>query len=348
MIPSLFPYFDNSTDQLYDGATIQTCHFCKRRFAKSPECRQHYASLLTKTEGYYECPFGFTSRNLYFLGNLIVITGIIAFPRFNTQNERARAKDAPQNKVSRELVECFRALFHNIETCRADAIDEAAQVFPQSFHELRKLNAAILQHAEKEMRDTRETPGLLSIRSAAELMRNNFDILEALSNLDGMKALPTDATINLFDLIYKIKRIFNEKASARKLSISVDGVSPIIRGSQKSFPIVPAVLLENAIKYGRQHSVIRATISVEGSKAIITFENETDHPIDSVNCFNRGSRYAGNSVEGGGYGLYLAREIVRAHHGEIRCEIDDKLVRMIIELPLKEVMQKKNSTPTIK
>jgi replicative DNA helicase len=79
-------------------------------------------------------------------------------------------------------------------------IQDGTKVLPQAFHELRKLNGAVLQHAEREMRENGESSGLSSIKSAAELMRNNFDILEALSNIEGMRALPSDSTINLYDL----------------------------------------------------------------------------------------------------------------------------------------------------
>ena len=135
-------------------------------------------------------------------------------------------------------------------------------------------------------------------------MRNNFDILEALSNIDTMRAVPLDDTINVYDLLYKTRCVYLERATARKMELSVTGVRAIVRGSRKSFPIVPAVLLENAIK----------------------------------NCFNRGSRFAGDSVEGGGFGLFLAKEIVLAHKGEIKCEKVGATVRMLVKMPMEKIV----------
>lgn len=167
-------------------------------------------------------------------------------------------------------------------------------------------------------------------------MRNNFDILEALSNIEGMKALPTEATISLLDLTYKTKRVLEQRASAREMHIHLDGVKAIIRGNQKSFPIVPAVLLENAIKYGRPRSVITADVSAVNNKAVLTVRNETDFFIDPVRCFERGVRFS-DAVEGGGFGLFLAREIVLSHNGNIRCENSSGKIEMIVELPLVKV-----------
>ena len=172
------------------------------------------------------------------------------------------AKRFPENKVTRESIETGVAFIRQVEQYRPDEIQKASRVLPQAFHELRKLNGAVLQHAEREINEIGERRSLLSIKSAAELMRNNFDILEALSNIEGIRALPNDSTINLFDLVFKMKRVFQEKASERGISIAVNGVRAIVCGSQKSFP-VPAVLLENAIKYGTKGSVIRADISLE-------------------------------------------------------------------------------------
>lgn len=338
MIPSPFPIVDLQTESLKDGLEVPSSSFCKTAMIARPECVNHYRHLATQKEGYYECPFGFTSRSFFFETRMHIITGVIAFPRFNTGQERERAKRFPGNKCTRASVDGVVNFLREVETLRADAIAESAKVLPQAFHELRKLNGAVLQHAEREITEIGERRGLLSIRSAAELMRNNFDILEALSNIEGMRALPSDSTINVFDLAFKMKRVLQEKGSNRGISISVNGVRAIIRGSQKSFPIVPAVLLENAIKYGTANRPVRVDVATKPGTAVLTVENHSDTYIDVNHCFDRGARYAAQ-VEGAGFGLFLAKEIVLSHNGSIRCENTDSLVKMIVELPLVTVIE---------
>jgi signal transduction histidine kinase len=228
-------------------------------------------------------------------------------------------------------------LADEIEQARADAIAEGSMVLPQAFHELRKLNGAVIQHAERVIADLGESRSLLSIKGAAELMRNNFDLLEALSNIESMKSLPLDSTVNVYDLAFKMKRVYQEKAAGRSMTINVQGVRAIIKGSQKSFPLVPAVLLENAIKYGRERQQIFIGVQQRGQKAALVVENASSHKIDPVRCFDRGVRFAGG-IEGGGFGLFLAKQVVTAHNGTISCETNDGLIRMVVELPLTAVI----------
>ncbi len=341
MIPSLFPIFDSKAKQLEDGTVIQASSFCQKSIYAKSECLQYYESLKGEGEGFHQCPFGMTSRNFYYGGQLFIITGVIGFPRFNTGPEREMAKRFPEIKTTRASIEEIVEFIKEIEQVRSAAVQEAAQVLPQAFHELRKLNGAILQHAEREIKEQGELSGLLSIKSAAELMRNNFDILEALSNIEGMKTLPVDATINLFDLVYKTKRVFEQRASSRSMQIRMEGVRAIIRGNQKSFPIVPAVLLENAIKYGKVRTPIEVEVLAADGKAVLRVENETDFFIDSSRCFEKGVRFS-SAVEGGGFGLFLAKEIVTSHRGIIRCESANKRVRMTAEFPLVNVIPQKS------
>ena len=337
MLPSLLPFYDSASSKLVDGTEIPVCGFCKKEFEKSDKCTTHYQSLLTKNEGYYQCPFGFTTRSFAVSEKLWAITGVIAFPRFDTAVERRRSKECAQNKCSRSSIESHVKFFRELDQYRAETVAEAAKVLPQKFHELRKLNGAVLQHSEREMRDLGERRSLLSIHSAAELMRNNFDILEALSNPEVMNAIPIDGTVNVFDLVFKLKRVYQERAIERGITVSVDGVRAIIRGSQKSFPIVPQILIENAIKYGTANESIRASVGTQFDNAILIVENRTDSYIDTERCFERGVRFS-DKVEGGGFGLYIAKGIVVAHGGTIRCEAREGLVRMVVTLPLVTVI----------
>src|SRR5690606_17058048 len=108
------------------------------------------------------------------------------------------------------------------------------------------------------------------------------------------------------------------------------------RGSQKTFPIVPAVLIENAIKYGEKGTRIYVDIEAREQAAVFKVQNTTKELIDPIRCFERGVRCSTN-VEGGGFGLYIAREIVIAHGGSIECIPGGGVVTMRAEFPLRDV-----------
>lgn len=335
--PSLLPLTDPEALRVHDGLEVPSPKLCREAIATRPECAQHYRSVGNQVGDFKQCPFGFTTHALAFAGKTWFVSGVIAHPRFDTAKERELAKRFPASRVSRLTVESVIRLADEIEQARADAIAEGSMVLPQAFHELRKLNGAVIQHAERVIADIGENRGLLSIKGAAELMRNNFDILEALSNIEGMKSLPLDSTVNIYDLAFKMKRVYQEKASARSMNINVQGVRAIIKGSQKSFPLVPAVLLENAIKYGAEREQIFIGVQQRGQRAALVVENSSNHTIDPVRCFDRGVRFAGG-IEGGGFGLFLAKEVVTAHHGTISCDATGGVIRMTVDLPLTAVI----------
>jgi signal transduction histidine kinase len=333
-LPSPYPIYEPDTKILHDGSTIPASGFCRKWITQS-KCLNHYAQLEKQPAGYYQCPFGFTSRSFRFLGKLWVITGTIAHPRFGTQEERRLAKDYPDTRTARADIEALIRFFSSLEKIQTEVIEQSAKVLPQAFHELRKLNSAVLQHAEREKKlRGDDSPNLVTIMSAAELMRNNFDILEAISNIETMMAIPRDSAIDVFALVYKVKKIFEVRASERgaRINITGDVGKAFIRGSQKSFPIVPAVLMENAIKYGLPDSTINARVSIQGSNVEFTVENRSKFYIHPTDCFDRGARYA-PEVEGGGFGLFLARKIVDCHNGTIQCEASHGLIRMIVTIP---------------
>lgn len=337
-LPSPFPLFDPDTQLLHDGSEVQTCRFCREKLISGPECQKHYNTLTKRPEGFYQCPFGFTSLSFRFLGKLWILTGVVAYPRFGTGNERERAKTYKDSRVARSSMESLVKFFRRLEGSQHEAIQQAARILPQAFHELRKLNGAVIQLTEREIREHGERGNLRSIKSAAELMKNNFDILEALSNIEGMRALPIDQSINLYDLAYKVKMVYQERASSKGLYVNFHGIRSIIRGSQKSFPIVPAVLMENAIKYSPTGGQITVEVSARPGKAVLTVENVSGSYIDPTTAFDRGTRF-NTEVEGGGFGLFLAREIVRYHGGSIDCEIPQQnRVRMVVQLPLEKII----------
>ncbi|PUE32893.1 hypothetical protein B9Z35_05025 [Limnohabitans sp. Jir61] len=325
-IPAIFPLVNLASSIKTNGCT----HLVPKECLSSVECETHYENLKSKPDGYYLCPHGFTSKLFSANGTRYSVIGMVAQPRFNTSKERLSAKKYSKNHISRADLDNFANAVHQFDELKASAVIEASKVLPQAFHELRKLNGSVLKSAEIEIGSGRDTGNLKVIKGASELMRNNFDILEALSNMDAMRALPTDNTIRVFPLAFKMKRILESRAKDKGMRINIEGDSEgSLKGSAKSFPIVFATLIENAIKYGRSNSDIDVTISVTDKILEITVENYSDQMIDPQRCFERGVRFS-TVEEGGGFGLYLAKEIVEAHGGRIYCSVERPLVSMRI------------------
>ena len=99
-----------------------------------------------------------------------------------------------------------------------------------------------------------------------------------------------------------------------------------------------AVLLDNAVKYAAPGTPIQLDAARQGSRAVLTVTNRgEDIPADKLpHIFDRFYRADEARTDGSsfGLGLAIAKAIVDAHRGVIRCESGGGVTRFIISLPL--------------
>ena len=98
-------------------------------------------------------------------------------------------------------------------------------------------------------------------------------------------------------------------------------------------------LATNAVKYNHAGGLIRFELARDGNRVLVRVAN-TGPGIPEADRervferFYRADKSRSGRVEGVGLGLSLAREIVRAHGGELASESgDDNLTRFVITLP---------------
>ncbi len=98
-------------------------------------------------------------------------------------------------------------------------------------------------------------------------------------------------------------------------------------------------LATNAIKYNRDNGLVRFELLAEGGQVLIRVAN-TGSPIppgdrDRIfERFYRANPARSGQVDGTGLGLSLAREIIRAHDGDLILEAsDDQFTRFAVKLP---------------
>src|SRR5262245_45649176 len=128
MIPSLYPLYDLSSGETGDGSEIRFSSYCRKAMAMGAQCRGHYEALRNRAEGYYECPFGFTTRTFLLEGRRWAFTGVIAHPRFQSENERRRSKEIPQVKVARSSMDNAIEFLRQASRYKADVIQQGARV----------------------------------------------------------------------------------------------------------------------------------------------------------------------------------------------------------------------------
>lgn len=99
-------------------------------------------------------------------------------------------------------------------------------------------------------------------------------------------------------------------------------------------------LISNAVKFGDKDGVIAMTLGERAGQAVFTISN-TGRPIpkqdhDKVfDRFYRADKARSREIEGSGLGLSLARELARAHGGDLRLDrSEENLTAFTLRLPL--------------
>ena len=111
-----------------------------------------------------------------------------------------------------------------------------------------------------------------------------------------------------------------------------------VRGDGGKLGQALAALLDNAVKYSTGGTDIRLTAEKQGRFAVVTVaDSGPDIPADKLpHIFDRFYRADEARTDGDSFGLGLpiAKAIIDAHRGTLRCESGSGVTRFIITLPL--------------
>lgn len=111
-----------------------------------------------------------------------------------------------------------------------------------------------------------------------------------------------------------------------------------VRGDSGKLGQALAALLDNAVKYSAGGTDIRLTAEKQGRFAVVTVaDSGPDIPADKLpHIFDRFYRADEARTDGDSFGLGLpiAKAIIDAHRGTLRCESGGGVTRFIITLPL--------------
>jgi signal transduction histidine kinase len=312
-----------------DGLLIPLPDACRRNFARSTKCKEHYEALAKRSAGsVVQCPFGFATYPIFRDPLRIAFTGFVPFPRRGGEAERALAKRYPQHHVAEaSLKKAADAVLSAVD--RLGQLEtEAVKGHSMALHEIRKLNRSVKQTAERLCRDQdaedpeAASPELVRIWKAAELMSQQFDVIEILAN-ESLASLPLNSTTTLYKLVDKCVRIYRPAGNRRRIGLTAPrGYSPLIEVCDKTIPIIPTVLIENALKYSPISTDISVSLRPADDRCVFEVANLTAENADLTSrVFERGVR-ASSDTDGSGTGLYVAQLVARQHGSEITVHTD--------------------------
>lgn len=317
-----------------DGFFLKASETCKKNFGRSAVCRDHYRRLHESQDSLdrlIQCPYGFSTMAVATASQRIALTGVIPFPRLGGESEREMAKRHPECKQTQEMTmhvgKLLRAFDERISLLERDAIKRNSV----ALHEIRKLNRSVKQTAERMcLEQNRDTPenadsNLVRIWKSAELMSAQFEIIELLAN-ESLTQLPLNSPIEIYRIVDKCVRIYKGNSDEGNLVLrTAPGFRGRIMACDKTFPIIPTVLIENAIKYSLKGETISVNVYSENRNCVLAVTNAVD-ANNTLNdtVFEKGQRGT-TKGEGSGNGLYLAQLVARQHRSRIRLNVQDAL-----------------------
>ena len=223
------------------------------------------------------------------------------------------------------------------------AWQQQKQFLSDASHELKTPLTVILSSAEllEQSAAPEQKQYVDNVRAESRRMKRLVEDMLTLSRVErGGEHLP-DTTADLSDAAADAALRFEPVAYEAGHTLSYD-IAPglLVRGDSGKLEQAVAVLLDNAIKYAAPGTEVRLDAARQGKNACLWVENEGDLiPADKLpHIFDRFYRADESRTDGGSFGLGLpiARAIVEAHRGTLRCDSGGHTTRFTITLPCRQ------------
>lgn len=211
------------------------------------------------------------------------------------------------------------SLQHSEESRRAMTADIA--------HELR--NPLAVQRAQLEAMQDGIYPmtpeNLSSVLEQNTLLTRVVEDLRTLALADAGQLELEKSSTNLKSLVERVVDRFKAQADARQVDISIEasGELPQLQLDPLRIEQVFGNLLGNALRYTPQGGTIRIGLTPSSRSVMLTVRDSGPGiPPDSMDRiferFYRGDKSRSRSEGGSGLGLAIARQLARAHGGDLR------------------------------
>ena len=163
------------------------------------------------------------------------------------------------------------------------------------------------------------------------------DLVEASKISSGNIVLNLEQ-LNLTELLNQAVGEFADRMEEKKLQVIFDGndVAGMIYADSRRMWRIIENLFQNICKYALEGTRVYLEMKVEDGRVMASLKNISDRPMnlkgeELSERFIRGD--ASRTTEGSGLGLYIAKNLTKAQHGEFQIQLDGDLFKIILDFP---------------
>lgn len=278
--------------------------------------------------------------------SIIILLSAIAFQRVKQGGERIVNGDL-DNKIDTEYmfgdIKDFAESLNNINKGLQNAIDDKmkserfkTELITNVSHDIKTPLTSIVNYVDLIKKENCDNPKINEYIEVLDRQSNRLkklieDLVEASKASTGNLSVEL-TKCNLSVLINQAVGEFSEKLEVKKLQViqSIENQELFIMADGRRLWRVFDNLLNNICKYAMFGTRVYIDLICENNKAIITFRNISEQPInisseELTERFVRGDR--SRNTEGSGLGLSIAKSLTELQNGRFEISTDGDLFK---------------------
>lgn len=211
----------------------------------------------------------------------------------------------------------------------AESYEKQKRFITDASHEIKTPLAIINANTEVLELESGQNEWTESIKKQIKGLNSLVEKMVFLARMDEEKDILKMAEFPLSDVVLETVRSFEAVAVAEHKELRTDIERNIsYNGDEDGIRQVVSLLLDNAIKYSDDNSIIEITLKASGKTRVLTVSNaaegiEKGNLDVSFERFYRSDVSRNSRTGGHGIGLSVAKAVVTAHKGKISARSED-------------------------
>ena len=248
------------------------------------------------------------------------------------------------NKMVDEINNSYRQLkqknkeLKKLDEFRSNLVDTVSHEFRTPLTSIKGYTSRLLRQ-DIEIDEATKQKSLKVIKSQSERLSRMVEDLLVIPDIEGAKLNLNIEPVNIADLIND-SLISVKNKEQHELFVEIPDDFPPVMADKDRLEQIMINLIENANKYAYEDSDIKVSVQKEGSKAVITVENNADYISHEVlnklfGKFIRIDDKTTRTTRGTGLGLFIVKGLVLAMNGHIELKsTEDNKFYAIVKFPL--------------